>query len=247
MSQDLHSITSGWDYQPGRVMARWISGDDGRPRLQLRLDLGVLQLEPEGRPDGARPRGCASRLEYHLRQERDGAEAPPLSVEDLSALQQEALQYYYRYMAYSALRNREAVLRDTRHNLDIFELVGRRAADPQLVWNVLQFFPFVRMMHARAQAEVHMDGKRYSEAVAAIEEGLEDLRAFSAEHGIETGPEQLQELEQFHERLLHLRDRQPLPPREHLQAELARAIETENYERAAALRDQLKDLGLSAP
>ncbi len=242
MSDDLHSILRGWDYQPGRVIARWIEGDDDRPRIQLRLDLGILQMEPTGRPDGARPHGHLSLLDYHAEQERDGREAPTLDAHALSALQQEALQYYYRYMAYSALRNREAVIRDTRHNLDIFELVGRRAADPSLAWNVLQFYPFVRMMNARAQAEVHMDGKRFADAVAAIEEGLEDLRAFSAEHGIETGPEQLEDLEQFHERLLHLRDRQAQPPRDHLRSELARAIADEDYERAAELRDQLKKL-----
>ena len=50
---DLTGLLQEWAYEPGRVNARRITGCDGRPKLQVRIDLGVLQMEIEGRPDGA--------------------------------------------------------------------------------------------------------------------------------------------------------------------------------------------------
>ena len=48
----------GWDYEPGTLNVRKVNGMDGEPKLQMRLDLGLLQMEMNGRPDGRRfPRG----------------------------------------------------------------------------------------------------------------------------------------------------------------------------------------------
>ena len=38
-------------------IARKIVGEDGKEKLQVRLDLGLLQMELNGRPDGERPHG----------------------------------------------------------------------------------------------------------------------------------------------------------------------------------------------
>lgn len=54
-----------WPYEAGRLNVRIIRGDDGEPRIQVRLDLGVLQMNMEGRPDGQSPFGYGSLLEYH--------------------------------------------------------------------------------------------------------------------------------------------------------------------------------------
>ena len=35
--------------------------------MQLRIDLGILQMEMTGRPDGQRPHNCESLLVYHQR------------------------------------------------------------------------------------------------------------------------------------------------------------------------------------
>ena len=44
---------------------RKIEGRDGRAKIRVRMDLGIMQLEWDGRPDGVRPEGCASLLEYY--------------------------------------------------------------------------------------------------------------------------------------------------------------------------------------
>src|SRR5438552_3756040 len=64
-SKDITPVLKGWDYESGTINVRKINGVDGMPKLQMRLDLGLLQMEMSGRPDGARPHGYESLLEYH--------------------------------------------------------------------------------------------------------------------------------------------------------------------------------------
>ncbi|MBL0869042.1 MAG: UvrB/UvrC motif-containing protein [Phycisphaerales bacterium] len=64
-SWDLSDLLNQWAYEPGKLNVRVIMGTDGEPRIQMRLDLGVLQMHMEGRPDGQRPRGFESLLDYH--------------------------------------------------------------------------------------------------------------------------------------------------------------------------------------
>src|SRR4051794_7634989 len=54
-SKDVTPVLRGWDYESGTINVRKIYGLDGQPKLQMRLDLGLLQMEMNGRPDGVRP------------------------------------------------------------------------------------------------------------------------------------------------------------------------------------------------
>ena len=53
MSLDLNTLLNEWPHEPGAIKVRKILGLDGREKLQLRIDLGMLQMEMTGRPDGA--------------------------------------------------------------------------------------------------------------------------------------------------------------------------------------------------
>ena len=64
---DIAEALRGWAFEPGQVNVRLIRGNDGKPKLQLRLDLGLLQMELEGRPDGKRPHRAPTELEFHQR------------------------------------------------------------------------------------------------------------------------------------------------------------------------------------
>ena len=57
MSEDIRPILAGWNFEPDLVQVRIISGDDGTQKIQMRMDLGLLQMEIDGRPDGERPEG----------------------------------------------------------------------------------------------------------------------------------------------------------------------------------------------
>ena len=56
MRRDLDDVIQGWPYdpEPGEHLAREVRARDGRKVLQVRIELGVLQLEVTGRPDGLR-------------------------------------------------------------------------------------------------------------------------------------------------------------------------------------------------
>lgn len=65
MNRDLTDLLNEWPFQPGQLNVRLVEGNDGEPRIQVRLDLGLLQMHVSGRPDGLRPFGYPSLLEYH--------------------------------------------------------------------------------------------------------------------------------------------------------------------------------------
>src|SRR5437773_4946623 len=74
MSLDLNTILKDWPHENRAIIVRKVLGLDGRQKLQLRIDLGLLQMELTGRPDGNRPHGCDSVLTYHqLRAARPAA------------------------------------------------------------------------------------------------------------------------------------------------------------------------------
>jgi len=65
MERDLSELLEEWPYETGQITVRVIDGVDGNPRIQVRLDLGLLQLNTDGRPDGSRPHGFDSLLDYY--------------------------------------------------------------------------------------------------------------------------------------------------------------------------------------
>jgi hypothetical protein len=102
--RDISDLLREWPWEPGRIQARLVVGADGRPKLQVRIHLGVLQMEMDGRPDGERPGGFESLLEQALdRRARGGsAEAFTLAPEACRELREEAVQYYHRYVGLMA-------------------------------------------------------------------------------------------------------------------------------------------------
>ncbi|MGE3182945.1 MAG: hypothetical protein AB7N71_15045, partial [Phycisphaerae bacterium] len=115
MIRDLRTILDGWDYEPGKISVRKIIGRDGREKIQTRIDLGVLQLEVDGRPDGKRPYGCDSVFDYHERRLRDHLakygddEDFVLTAEDCREMRHEAYLYYQRFLSQFVLEEYDAV------------------------------------------------------------------------------------------------------------------------------------------
>jgi hypothetical protein len=142
MSLDLNTILKDWPHESGSIKVRKIAGLDGREKLQLRVDLGVLQMEMTGRPDGRRPHNCESLLEYYQkRAARAGQkhEAYELTPEQCAELQQEGIQYYHRYLSLFQINDFEGVVRDTQRNLDLFTFVAEHTDREEFSWALQQF------------------------------------------------------------------------------------------------------------
>src|SRR6201984_2218088 len=181
MSLDLNTLLQDCPYESGTIKVRKITGLDGREKLQLRVDLGVLQMEMTGRPDGRRPHNCESLLEYHQRRatraEQKG-EAYELAPEQCAELQQEGIQYYHRYLSLFQINDFEGVVRDTQRNLDLFSFVAEHTDREEFSWSLQQFRPYVLMMNTRAKASILLGQGKFGEAIGEIGRGRDAITDF---------------------------------------------------------------------
>ncbi len=247
MTEDLDPLLRKWPYETGSVQARLITGVDGRPRLQMRVDLGILQLELEGRPDGRTVFGCESLLEHYeklaVRTEDEGKSASfKLTMDDCIKLQQEGVQYYHRYLALFQLQQFTTVIRDTERNLRMFDFVARYAEKPEISAMFQQFRPYVLMMLTRARGMLALQEQDYALAIKHIEWGIREIRGFLQEHYPPEVLEQNHEIHFLQDWLKEIQAQRPLTPREKLQRQMDEAVQKEDYERAARLRDALRAL-----
>jgi hypothetical protein len=243
MSLDLNSLLRDWPHEPGVIKVRRITGLDGREKLQLRIDLGVLQMEAAGRPDGQRPHNCESLLVYHQRQAERAemrGETYELSAEQCNDLQQEGIQYYHRYLSLFQINDFIGVIRDTQRNLDLFEFVAEHADREEMIWSFQQFRPYVLMMNTRAKASILLGDGKFAEAMYQIEEGRDAIQEFFTQSSFPELAAKSSELAFLEEWLDEVAAKRPLSKLEIMQREMEIAIASELYERAAELRDAIK-------
>jgi hypothetical protein len=222
---------------------RRILGDDGQEKLQLRIDLGVIQMNATGRPDGLKPHGCESLLVYHQQRARKKADAGStpytLSAEECSELQQEGIQYYHRYVSLFQLQDYAGVIRDTQRNLDLFAFVAEHAEQEEMAWSLEQFRPYVLMMNTRAKASIEIERKDVAAAIREMEAGRKRILDFYEETNNAELASKSPEIAFLDEWVEELREKKPVSKLELMQREMEKAIATESYERAAQLRDAI--------
>ena len=245
MSLDLSSLLKDWPHESGAIKVRKILGLDGREKLQLRIDLGLLQMEMTGRPDGHRPHNCESLLVYHQRRatRAEGrGEEYDITSEQCSELQQEGIQYYHRYLSLFQLNDFAAVIRDTQRNLDLFEFVAEHTERDDLAWSFQQFRPYVLMMNTRAKASVLLSDGKFAEAMHEIERGRDLIVDFFQQSNFPELAQKSSEIAFLEEWLEEVSSKRPLSKLEIMQREMEVAIASELYEKAAELRDAIKTL-----
>ena len=268
---DIAAILEGWDYKPGEVVTRRVFDAAGRQKIQMRLALGLIQMEVDGRPDGQRPHGAESLLERHqerLRQYKaahGGEEGFSLSHEECEELREEGLIYYYRYLCLFQLKDFARVARDTARNLRMVDFISAHCPLEADRLAAEQFRPYITMMNARAVAHLALERSDVQTAAAQVRQAIRSVRRFyrqaqreieglDAEELIEASGE-LKILQELLEEIQRLPAAQSLRPQdeekedrdsgptvEDLRQQLKKAIEQEDYERAAMLRDRIKSL-----
>jgi hypothetical protein len=245
MIRDLRTILDGWEYEPGKISVRKIIGRDGRTKIQTRIDLGLLQLETTGRPDGQRPYGCASLLEYHERRldqhiARHGSDAGfELSPDDSQELRHEAYLHYQRYLSLFVLEEFDGVRQDTEQNLRLIDLATRYAArryDRELFASQRAY---VLMMNIRAQAYEAVAHEAYEAALSAVTRGIEEIRQWVTADGADEDSPALPEVEVLLALRREVLEEMPEDAPARIRHELRAAVAREDYERATLLRDQL--------
>ncbi len=245
-SPDLRRILKTWPYDPERD-ARLIRGEDGREVLQVRTLLGIEQYEMDGRPDGLHPHGMESALEYHLRRlnqaKFDGRETEfELNPQECSELFQEGTLYYFRYVRLFQLKDWARTIRDTSRNLRAFDFLHRYARREEDQQFLEKWRPYILRVHASAAAMLEVEKGAYDDASRIIREAIRNIEALDDLEDETFGFERERSLMALRELDSQIQKNRPLSELEKLEHQLRRAIDTQEFERAARLRDRIREL-----
>jgi len=241
VKQDIDCILETWKYQPGLAQARLVQASDGRQVIQLRVDLGILQLETAGRPDGANPHGHLTYYDYVKEQARLARKTQAnftLSEEQCQEADREFLQYYHRRMCWLALRQYERAIKDAEHTLAFMDFVKRHSPTDEYLHAHEQYRGFVLFQRTQAAAALQVENNTPEGAIREIHEGIELLRDFFTFYEREEEMEEDQMVQ--HLRHVEATLRQQFHIDATLEEQLQQAIADEDYERAARLRDKMK-------
>jgi hypothetical protein len=245
MDLDIGDIMNDWPYRPGQITARRINGSDGVEKIQLRLDLGILQMNARGRPDGDRPHGCESLFD-HYRMELDALTADSGSDRGFSLderacemLRSEAVLYYHRYLAEFVLEDYPAVARDTERNLALMDFCAKYAEDASDRYVLEQYRPYVVMMNTRSEAQILVRDQRPKAALAVIESGVAKIKEFFQNFEHPDMADESTELVMLNALASEIESGIPKDPLQELRDALDKAISDERYEEAADLRDRI--------
>jgi hypothetical protein len=245
VSQDIGSIIAGWDFNPDELQVRLITADDGTEKIQVRVDLGLLQLELSGRPDGKRPHGFESLLEHFESLQKRAQESSAEFTLDHAAcvlLMQEGLQYYRRYLSAFHLHRYDLVSRDTERNLRLFRFVVQHAARQRDKVEFDQYRPYVTMMRTRALALMALERADHAAAISEIDQGIQQIRLFLRDYEQSEDESDCSELRFLLRWKREVEQERPTGPIERLEQQLGLAVALEDYEEAARLRDQIRQL-----
>lgn len=245
MSLDLCNYMNEWPDSNGEVVARIVHGQQGEELLQMRIDLGILQFLPEGRPDGERVHGMRTACEFAQRELRLGSALAP---QDWAELRREYQQFNCRRLAYTGLAERaladsreiegkrylRGAVSDCEFCVEILKLIEQH--DPDGISVVGMQLPNLLFNRARLSARLLAMDHQFDEAIDAAESGareLEELFLRSGEDEAEENPG-IAYLTQLGKRL-----REQSGHSRTLHEQLEDAIEREDFEAAARLRDEI--------
>lgn len=236
-AQHIDIILEDWPYDPDSVSVRLVKGKDGRELIQMRIEMGLLQLETQGRPDGEAPNGAASYYHYLQDLTQDCEPDYEFSVEECAECDREFVQFYHRRICWLAMREFRNAVVDADHTLRLMDLCRKHSPDEEWTVSHEQYRPFVLFHRIQAEALAELDHNGGDAAVSAINKGLEQMRSVFEDHEIEAFDES-----ELVARLLEFREtlRTKFDVGTTLAEQLADAVAKEEYERAARIRDAIE-------
>ncbi len=235
--QDIDQLLKNWPYEPGEVSARLVKASEGREVLQMRVEMGILQLEVDGRPDGQRPSGSETFFDYLIDRSLHEGEEFELNSEQCIASDREFLQFYHRRICWLALREFRRAVRDADHSLAFMDFVRAHSSDEQWILSHEQYRPYVLFHRTQAAVLAKLEEVGADAALQELSQGLCRFRDLFAEYDAE---EQFSEDEMV-QRLIELQEalRNQYHIKPSLEERLAEAVASEQYELAARLRDEM--------
>ncbi|MCA9243196.1 MAG: UvrB/UvrC motif-containing protein [Phycisphaerales bacterium] len=254
MSLDLSEYIDGWDCPRDHIAARLITGRDGSTYAQMRVDLGVLQMALNGRPDGERYHGLPTALDFVQHEMRVSHD---LDASHWRELHRELQQFNYRRLALSrladeALERRDndlaksliaGAISDIEGCLSAINLLERQSRERPPEFNLAPTFVFNR---ARLRSRLAALDERIDEAIEEAEAGARSLEQML--HNLGVDGESVEEdagVMFLRKTASDLRAKHQI--QRTLQEQLSEAIDNDDFEAAARLRDEMRRRGYTPP
>jgi len=254
MIEDISELLKRWGYDPQNSIRKVIDAD-GTEKIQVRVDQGafqgILQMELDGRPDGRRPHDQAFVLDFfrenlHEHEAELGSdEGFQLPETDCEELFDESRRLYERYVFLLQVQDYDRVIRDTEQNMEIFRFVNRYAEREEDQFNLEKWWPYILRIHATARSSQAADREDFEEAQAILREAVQKISALKDVDAQEFFAEKERSVKALEEMEAEMARKRPLSEAEKLKKALTEAIEQEEFEQAARLRDQITDLDSS--
>lgn len=235
-SKGLDELLREWKFDPHALSVRLVKGADGRDVIQMRVDLGILQMETQGRPDGEQVEGYATFLDRILELEKQD---PDFVMDDDQCFEadRDFVQFYHRRISWLRLQHYHRAVEDAEHTISLMDLCRDHSPDDEWTMSHEQYRPFVMFHRTQASALAALDEVDAEKAILALDKGLEEIRAVFVEHEAEEEFDDDEMVVQLMRMRDSLREEYHLGPS--LQEQLTEAVKSEQYELAAQLRDEL--------
>lgn len=245
-SDDLRHILKSWPYDPDDD-ARITKGDDGREIMQVRTPLGIEQYELDGRPDGARPHGKESVLEFMLERlqkakSKGKEENFELEPAECGELFNEGTLYYFRYVRLFQLKDWTRTIRDTQRNLQVFDLVRQYARREEDKMYLEKWRPYIIRVNSSAAIMLELEAQNYDGALRLANDSIHKIETLEEVEDETFEFEKERSLTALKELAAQIQKNRPLSELEQLEHQLRRAVERQEFERAAMLRDRIRAL-----
>lgn len=241
MKHDIFNILNQWEFDPNNNI-RFISANNNREYMQIRLPLGIEQYELNGRPDGKKPYGKSTLLEEYLDRFKNANNSKKfiLSDKDFTELRDEALIFYYRYLILFQIGEYKRAINDTEHNLQICKLVDKYYLNDDKN-QLLQYRPYIIRINSISKSMIAIQDKNIDLAREHIKNGIDTISKLIKVDTDIYNFEKDRSLQNLEEILKQLKSQYP-DKKEILEEELNRAVEAENFKLAAEIRDKIRDL-----
>ena len=251
MSEDIGQILKSWEYDPQNSIRKVIDPDGGE-KIQVRVDQGafqgVLQMELDGRPDGKRPHNQTFAFDYYketLRRHTSAGAAPEafkLSAEACQEIFDESKRVYERYVFLLQIQDHARVIRDTERNMEVFRFVNRYAKREEDQTALEKWWPYILRIHAVAKVMVATQNEDFDHATRIISETEEKINGLPEVDAEEFLAEKKRSIKALKELAEEIKGKMPPNRGDALKQELAEAVEQEDFEKAALIRDEIREL-----
>lgn len=232
----LDRLLAEWPFDPRALSVRIVRRKTSPPVIQMRVELGILQMETVGRPDGSRPFGHASVLEYVMAKEAAEGDDFDFTDEECFECDREFGQFYHRRIGWLSLQNFEAAVQDARHTLALMDCCRRHSPADDWMITHEQYRPFVLYHRIHAESLQQLARGHAAEAIEAINRGILEVEGAFQFLGSDAADDHeiIPQLTELRETL-----RERFEVGRTLQEQLTDAIAAEQYEVAARLRDAM--------